>query len=1178
MYNKGIFCSYLSAFRVEKGHEYTHTSIVKPSGSFFIPVDQEDDFYTRYIEAKQNGEELFMTEKHKSLGPLLIDIDLRFSKDAGLQRVYTRQHIEGIINVYVQSLLDYVSVPSEGFDVYVMEKPGPVADKDIVKDGIHIMFPRIVTRPSVQLKIREDVLHKLGDVLVDLKHTNALSDVVDEAVIQRNNWQMYGSKKPNCEPYRVTKVYKYSNGELSLSSDQLREDDNYVELLSIRNKYEETPIKIEKRVSIEEYEEAQRLKAKMIQDRRLSKPNDKKNVCEELSLVEKLVDILSVSRAERFDDWIRLGWCLRNIDHRLMNKWDDFSKKSSKYNAGECERLWNNMKEEGLGIGTLHMWARQDDKENYDKIIERDLFNLISCSSSKTHHDIAKVVHYLYKYEFACASVKHNYWFEFKNHRWVPCDSASTMRLRLSSEVVKKYCAASAYYSNKAATEDDADTRDRYTEKSKKLLEIANKLKDSPFKENILKECRDLFYIEKFEEKLDSQCHLLGFENGVFDLEADEFREGRPEDYISFSTGINYVEYDSEHPYMKDVLNFLAKVFTKVDVREYVMKVLASFMNGSIREERFHIWTGVGCHAKDTLIMMADSSMRKVQDIKVGDQLMGDDSKPRNVLELFRGEDDMVKIIPTKGDSFVVNKNHILSLKATNTTSMYYCGDKDCWVVSYKIKDNSVVMINKASNFKDKEEAVVFMNQLLHDKTVVQQGDVFDVDVNTYMKNIDRIGKSNLYLYKVPLDFEAKSTPNDPYLFGYWNLIEHKHVPDIYKMNDRDTRMQVLAGLIDSNGDLKTHTHTYEMILTNETLMEDVMWLARSLGLACYKSTTKSAIHICGHGIEDIPVKLACKKAYCTEKVNNVLESGFEVKPLQKDAYYGFELDGNHRYLMSDFTVTHNSNGKSKIIELFEFALGDYCCKFPITLLTQKRAASNAATSELARAKGKRFACLQEPSEDEKLNIGLMKELTGGDKIMARALFKEPIEFKPQFKMILTCNHLPHVPSDDGGTWRRIRVVEFTSKFKENPDPNNPDEFKADTELSSKFVDWKEHFMALLIKYYKKYKVEGIHDPEDVLKCTKEYQKNNDSCMDFLEQEVEQDKRGFVSIGDLHVKFGYWIKENAPHIKPPNRNTFKSAVEKRLGKSVGSGKALGWKGYRFKQDVMYGGDDDALDA
>lgn len=92
----------------------------------------------------------------------------------------------------------------------------------------------------------------------------------------------------------------------------------------------------------------------------------------------------------------------------------------------------------------------------------------------------------------------------------------------------------------------------------------------------------------------------------------------------------------------------------------------------------------------------------------------------------------------------------------------------------------------------------------------------------------------------------------------------------------------------------------------------------------------------------------------------------------------------------------------------------------------------------------------------------------------------------------LTCNHLPNVPSDDGGTWRRLRVVEFTSKFTDNPNPENENEFPIDMEISKHFEDWREHFMSMLIEYHKRYVTKGITEPEEVLRCTKEYQKNND--------------------------------------------------------------------------------------
>ena len=136
------------------------------------------------------------------------------------------------------------------------------------------------------------------------------------------------------------------------------------------------------------------------------------------------------------------------------------------------------------------------------------------------------------------------------------------------------------------------------------------------------------------------------------------------------------------------------------------------------------------------------------------------------------------------------------------------------------------------------------------------------------------------------------------------------------------------------------------------------------------------------------------------------------------------------------------ANGKSLAIQIFQEALGDYSTNISITLLTNKRASSNAASPELARCKGIRFVVFQEPENDDKIHVGHMKELTGGDKISARRLYKEPVDFYPQFKTLLTCNKLPFIPFNDGGTWRRLKVVPFEIEFVENPKlPNQKKRF-----------------------------------------------------------------------------------------------------------------------------------------
>ena len=291
----------------------------------------------------------------------------------------------------------------------------------------------------------------------------------------------------------------------------------------------------------------------------------------------------------------------------------------------------------------------------------------------------------------------------------------------------------------------------------------------------------------------------------------------------------------------------------------------------------------------------------------------------------------------------------------------------------------------------------------------------------------------------------------------------------------------------------------------------------------------------------------------------------FTISKETNDYFYGFEVDGNNRYIMGNGIVTHNSNGKSKILELFVHSLGMYAIKFPITMLTGKRAASNACTPEIVQSKGKRFGYFEEPSENERINAGLLKEFTGGDKIKARGLHKEPIEFKPQFKLALLCNEMPEVPPNDSGTWRRMEVIEFKSKFCENPKESH--EFPIDKYLSEKMKNWKELFMALLLDiYYEKYKKEGIKVPLEIIKFTLEYQKQCDLYTDFISENLvdTKDNSDLISITQLYDDFKVWYENTFSNHKYPSKIEFKKYLKKKYStKRISS---LEIKGFKFLND------------
>lgn len=155
-----------------------------------------------------------------------------------------------------------------------------------------------------------------------------------------------------------------------------------------------------------------------------------------------------------------------------------------------------------------------------------------------------------------------------------------------------------------------------------------------------------------------------------------------------------------------------------------------------------------------------------------------------------------------------------------------------------------------------------------------------------------------------------------------------KHIPHIYLANSRKNRLQLLAGLLDTNGYLDDKRHSYEMIQENELLANQIAFLVRSLGMASYvhqiekdekHNGTYYNIHISGSCLHEIPCRLDGKRA-SPHKNRNDLLVGITIQPEDEGEYYGFTLDGNGRFLLGDFTVTHNSSELQRQVRRLELA------------------------------------------------------------------------------------------------------------------------------------------------------------------------------------------------------------------------------------------------------------------
>ena len=235
----------------------------------------------------------------------------------------------------------------------------------------------------------------------------------------------------------------------------------------------------------------------------------------------------------------------------------------------------------------------------------------------------------------------------------------------------------------------------------------------------------------------------------------------------------------------------------------------------------------------------------------------------------------------------------------------------------------------------------------------------------------------------------------------------------------------------------------------------------------------------------------------------------------------------------------NGSNGKSKLVELMTLCLGDYKVTVPITLIASKRNSIGGTSSEIVQLKGCRYAVMQEPSKGDRLNEGIMKEITGGDPLQGRALFKDSITFIPQFKLVVCTNTLLDVNSNDEGTWRRLCVCEFKSKFckREDFDDEREHQFELDKKLGDKFSAWAPVFISMLVE--KAYETEGLVNICDAVKASSSnYRNTQDYYSEFVSDKIKKAPGGKIKETSLYEVFKVWFQLHHGKNVPKGRELF----------------------------------------
>lgn len=634
--------------RNSSGKPITHTKLT--GGKLHVSEKTMRGFYKAIVKnAFERDETIPLVERIGEYHPFLIDIDLKYTEHIK-ERQYGSETLHELVKMCWSVISEALDIPNESIPnvskCFILEKPTPYPCKRQSyksKDGIHMVFPEIIVDHTTYKNIIS-YIQAMGYVYeifqkVANPPSNKPNTLIDAGF---SSWLPYGCSKPDEKPYVVTKVYHSTGSDVAeISKEMFQEyfantpDNNLfiAEKMSVsyrkseecRYKHSSTykPMMEAKGLKIEANNQA---KMEPVQKKRhvYGKNKDIDKIVyriegSELELVRKLVRCLDVERADDYEKWILCGMCLHNINPELLDSWKEFSALSDSYDEEACDRKWKSFNNyydgQRLGLGSLKHWAKCDDNETYKQTLRESLSEKLNSTiftkfaGPDAHFKVNEVIYKYFQDQFISVNIDDD-WYHFNGTRWVTSMKATKLKECIHREIWDIY----AWYSTKLRDEKNDLGADICLDFQKKLLK-------EPYVKTLIGGLGHMFYVDGIMEKFDSNMNLVGFENGVYDLKAGEFREGRPEDYITMSNHITLPVKREELPLKLDKLvevvkgriedydylredldDFLTKILPETDLRDYTMRFLGKCLSGENRDEGFYIWTGSGGNGKSKLV------------------------------------------------------------------------------------------------------------------------------------------------------------------------------------------------------------------------------------------------------------------------------------------------------------------------------------------------------------------------------------------------------------------------------------------------------------------------------------------------------------------------------------------------------------------------------------------------
>jgi P4 family phage/plasmid primase-like protien len=593
---------------------YTHVSLIQPKGKYNFNRSTLEQFWRLYSSALLEAP-LGVAEVSQTYMPVLADIDLKFTSMEYKSQFYEDAFPTYMIGVFQSVLKTLVAdyKPEYGMCVLLEKKAYAVerGDELFYKNGFHIHFPYCFLN-----KVEQEVhlASRVKQYLLEEYKANPEffpadpASIVDTAVY-RNPWLLYGSqKREELDTYTISLIVDDQGNELTMEQAFLNyplfdENEDRIQL-----KPETLEYYLPRILSILPHgREVQSMKTDLpIVLRALKRApiqqqseRTEADIASQLDVAKSMLEMMSVERADDRNDWMTVGWALYNIsegDERGLDLWLSFSKKSPKFNEAQCIYEWNYMEKRDITLGTLRFFAMTDSPEQYEQYIFECNQKKVNCALCVTHYDIGMMLYTQYGDRYAFTG---SCWYMFTDHHWESILDGIELRKKISTEIVEFYeTIKQNMFMEQAKNSRDKVKTDAILDQIKFVEKIIANLKTTTFKNNVMKECQEIFYDAQFEKKLNSNAYVIGFKNGVYDLKSNAFRDGRPDDYISLQMAIPYVAYTETDDLVMDVHNFLEKVFPDRSVRKYFLDIMSELFVGYNHRKHVYFWTGSGDNGK----------------------------------------------------------------------------------------------------------------------------------------------------------------------------------------------------------------------------------------------------------------------------------------------------------------------------------------------------------------------------------------------------------------------------------------------------------------------------------------------------------------------------------------------------------------------------------------------------